>query len=527
LSCGDPLARGRRLSSRGRFLEAIAAMWDLLSEETAARLLTELKPSSSQEADEDRLRSVWAVLAIRVPEVWAAKFATLEPAAQSALLDSLSPTAAAFLPAELTEPLLLLAKTRLLDGSASENVYLLYVSLLHRTANVVVDGEVLEVLRRARPEIVARLGWLDLDLIGIDAVKRAAEGLRRQVLAENEEARKGTIVHRTFDCRLRLGQALALLPSPPKHLTQVLLDTAMDGGVVADYRLSALRGLAILAQADVLDAELARPLAQIPPLGEPSWFSNVSDRLFEAAVRAVTALAAPRDDDDVALLNSSRDPDDRVRDLAVEAASRVVRRRKPTPEADSSTLTIALFGALFDPVETVLLHALEAVPTLFNERLRGVLTERLEALFASSVSNVRAAVADVAVQLSANGTTSALSRIIDLARNDRSWKVRNTVRNQPAVEPLAEQELAKSAAEPRASLSTAAAALGLTRRELEVLALVAAGRTNQQIGEALSVSPKTASAHVSRILTKLGAGDRGKAAEIAYRLGLTTPKTSN
>ena len=61
---------------------------------------------------------------------------------------------------------------------------------------------------------------------------------------------------------------------------------------------------------------------------------------------------------------------------------------------------------------------------------------------------------------------------------------------------------------------------GLTERELEVLVLVAAGRTNRQIGEALYISEKTASVHVSRILAKLGATGRAQAAAMATRLGL-------
>ena len=61
--------------------------------------------------------------------------------------------------------------------------------------------------------------------------------------------------------------------------------------------------------------------------------------------------------------------------------------------------------------------------------------------------------------------------------------------------------------------------LGLTTREAEVLGLVAAGRTNRQIGESLFVSEKTASVHVSNILRKLGVTSRVDAAAIAQRLG--------
>jgi DNA-binding NarL/FixJ family response regulator len=69
--------------------------------------------------------------------------------------------------------------------------------------------------------------------------------------------------------------------------------------------------------------------------------------------------------------------------------------------------------------------------------------------------------------------------------------------------------------------------LGLTERELEVLSLVAEGRTNRQVGEQLFITDKTASAHVSRILMKLGVANRAEAAA-AHRLGLArrAPATS-
>ncbi|MFP5283720.1 MAG: helix-turn-helix domain-containing protein [Actinomycetes bacterium] len=60
----------------------------------------------------------------------------------------------------------------------------------------------------------------------------------------------------------------------------------------------------------------------------------------------------------------------------------------------------------------------------------------------------------------------------------------------------------------------------LTPREVEVLTLVAEGRSNGEIGAALFISTKTASVHVSNILAKLGVGGRGEAAAVAHRAGL-------
>ncbi len=73
---------------------------------------------------------------------------------------------------------------------------------------------------------------------------------------------------------------------------------------------------------------------------------------------------------------------------------------------------------------------------------------------------------------------------------------------------------------PAAAPPTPAEQLGLTPREAEVLALVAAGRSNSQIAAELFISPKTASVHVSNILAKLGVSTRVEAAAIAHRLGL-------
>ena len=63
-------------------------------------------------------------------------------------------------------------------------------------------------------------------------------------------------------------------------------------------------------------------------------------------------------------------------------------------------------------------------------------------------------------------------------------------------------------------------AAGLTRREVEVLRLLVAGRSNPEIAAALFISPRTATTHVTNILAKLGAQSRTEAAAHAVRHGL-------
>ncbi len=68
-----------------------------------------------------------------------------------------------------------------------------------------------------------------------------------------------------------------------------------------------------------------------------------------------------------------------------------------------------------------------------------------------------------------------------------------------------------SAGQPPGDPDAGGGELGLTGRELEVLRLVAAGRSNREIAAELFISPKTASVHVSNILGKLGVASRGEA----------------
>jgi DNA-binding CsgD family transcriptional regulator len=78
-----------------------------------------------------------------------------------------------------------------------------------------------------------------------------------------------------------------------------------------------------------------------------------------------------------------------------------------------------------------------------------------------------------------------------------------------------------AAEEPAAGqLPPAGTDLGLTARELEVLQHLARGATNRRIADALYISARPAGVHVSHILGKLDAANRGEAAAIAHRLGL-------
>ena len=84
---------------------------------------------------------------------------------------------------------------------------------------------------------------------------------------------------------------------------------------------------------------------------------------------------------------------------------------------------------------------------------------------------------------------------------------------------LVREMLRELGARPPARTSSPGVA-GLTGRETEIVRLVAARKSNKEIGKALEISPRTASTHLSHIFEKLGVGSRGELADLARRDGL-------
>jgi DNA-binding CsgD family transcriptional regulator len=130
------------------------------------------------------------------------------------------------------------------------------------------------------------------------------------------------------------------------------------------------------------------------------------------------------------------------------------------------------------------------------------LWRQAEAQLNSGQPPAEAAAALRAAAAAADGHAPLLAQIRTLAERARI----------PLQEPAAPADIA--------SATPHRAPFALTGRELAVLRLVAAGRSNAQIGAELYMSPRTAGVHVSNILRKLGVAGRVQAAAVAERAGL-------
>jgi DNA-binding NarL/FixJ family response regulator len=109
----------------------------------------------------------------------------------------------------------------------------------------------------------------------------------------------------------------------------------------------------------------------------------------------------------------------------------------------------------------------------------------------------------------------------DVEPDDLRDAVRVVAAGEALLSPSVTRRLiAEFVSRPRSRREPPAELGELTEREREVLALVAAGLTNDEIAGRLVISPATAKTHVSRILLKLGARDRAQLVVIAYESGL-------
>lgn len=99
--------------------------------------------------------------------------------------------------------------------------------------------------------------------------------------------------------------------------------------------------------------------------------------------------------------------------------------------------------------------------------------------------------------------------------------IRRVHQGQVELHPEVAGQLMNHVADPEgADVSNSDKLLELTRREKDVLKLIASGRSNKEIGEALFITEKTVKTHVSHLLDKLGLTDRTQAAIYAVKHGI-------
>ena len=251
---------------------------------------------------------------------------------------------------------------------------------------------------------------------------------------------------------------------------------------------------------DDVRAALAAYDDVVAVLGEiwHEWFS-ARIRLAALALAAI-ARAMPR-------LSAADRPDYVARAARLHEEGRLVLERYSDPSGhwgpegrawvkrlDAEALRVRWLGGVDVPPAADLIEAWREAEQFF-----------LDFGYTAETAQVRTILAGI---LRATGDPAGAREVGDLAR-----KAARALGAQPLLDELrslGNTPSTRAAADPEA----------LTAREREILALVAEGRSNGEIGKQLFISAKTVSVHVSNILGKLGAAGRTEAAAIARRRGL-------
>ena len=372
-------------------------------------------------------------------------------------------------------------------------------------------------------------------------------------LTEAEKAaRQGTEAARTEGLQRRYGMDLAALEGDV--LTRLgrwdEASTVLDAGLALDPagrgtvylatargRLDALRGDVSsaeewLATADGLaagsiDADLAGYLARAR--AELALIAGRPDEALDACRTAADALAGTDDHfvrspllvlavqaaadtaEDARARHDTRAIDAARRDaepslaamrgLASDGSAPMVRalrrlaeaeagRLAGDPDPDRWALAVPELAAIPDPYGVAYAQGRQAEAALRRDGVRAEVGELLRAA------------ARTAARLGAVPLLGHIERLARRARVDLSLEA--DVPRPRSVRPAPDQQRRH----------------GLSAREVEVLRLVAEGRTNGEIAEALFIARKTAGVHVTHILDKLGVANRVEAAMAAARLGL-------
>jgi hypothetical protein len=153
-----------------------------------------------------------------------------------------------------------------------------------------------------------------------------------------------------------------------------------------------------------------------------SGFGNITERLLEVS-RYESLAPTLTESERLALTGCCRDPDARVREVAMNVCSRVLG----DGTHDDDALVWGLVSGLFDPVDDVVQAALRAVASanvLTTDASRQVAVDRMPRVYQSARSSTRAVVVVAARRLLSKLPNSGLDALVAEAERDKSWRVR-------------------------------------------------------------------------------------------------------
>lgn len=197
--------------------------------------------------------------------------------------------------------------------------------------------------------------------------------------------------------------------------------------------------------------------------------------------------------------------------IALEDDMEVVAEASSGEECMQQLAKVAVDVVLMD----VMMEGMGGVEACRLVKERGALPR---VLMLTSSSDEQAVLSSLVA--GANGYLLKNVRRDELLRSIRAANDGQTTLDQQVAATVTKRLMSLSQGHSESGLADHSDETPLSERELDVIGLIAQGKTNKEIAEALVIAEKTARNHVSRILTKLGLSRRSQAAAWAIKAGL-------
>ena len=342
-------------------------------------------------------------------------------------------------------------------------------------------------------DILVRLGrWEEADAVTLDGLRLDPEGVGSAYLAVVRgrlHARRGELAE--AERRLASIDLAAMQPDTAQFAAASRAEAALLDGRPDDAARHAADGIALLGDAD--DVLWAAPLLAFAQRAHAEQAEQARARREAAALAAVGARVAAVEARTDAMAQRVVTASARAWIASARAdARRALGDNHPEPWLE----LVAAWDGVPDPVEGMYARLRAAEARL---RSHGVKAD---------VGGLLRDAYHIAARLGARPMQAEVQRLAGRARIELAEPAprerRETGRTRPSTPVAAPRWEGPS----------------LSAREIEVLTLVAAGRSNGEIAEELFITRKTASTHVTHILDKLGVSNRVEAAMVASRMGL-------
>jgi len=404
--------------SSHRYEETALALWDLLSEDVAARLLSQLRPTTGDIPFIETSRALWAVLALVSPSAWNDIYASLPLEEREAILEGMTPELVERLNATSAIEVARALKESSWSETPSER-RLAVAAQLHamQLANLNV-----EYVRQAAPAARAALLPRFHTLLGEGLVDNTIDSLSDLL---DEEVRSAKGGQRSFGGRpfaSTLARALLASSRHSDSRVRALIAPAADPRVPADLRLEAWQAVNAYSWERPLPKDYRRWIATAPTRGAPSFIGNVTEPLLAILKLSTLASFGYSSRQLPQLLAASRDADPRVRQVAVDTAGNLLRGK-----AVASLETI-LLASLYDPKDEIVVVGLKGLRRAgpVTRAVLPAIRTRFAELMQTAGREVRVGVVSAAAgTLSAPESVADLDALLARARSDRSLLVRD------------------------------------------------------------------------------------------------------